>query len=148
MKGISPLIAAVLLIAFAISVGAIFGVYIIPFMKHQTGKVGEEGKETVTCSLMNFKIDVGTINTTSGVRMVVENIGSGKVSGLKLIAYNSTGSYILLTNATTIDEGGVTNLENDTLIININKIKVKSITCAGKESTAVNQSGGWKLSFD
>lgn len=49
-KGISPLIATVLLIAFTVSVAAILGVWIPSFTKEHTESVGEHAGREITCA--------------------------------------------------------------------------------------------------
>jgi flagellin-like protein len=50
MKGISPLIAAVLLIAFTVAIGGIVSVFFTSFTKQTTGSVGSQGQQLITCS--------------------------------------------------------------------------------------------------
>lgn len=49
-KGVSPFIASVLLIAFAIAVAGIYSGWITSFTEETTEKVGERSEKRVTCS--------------------------------------------------------------------------------------------------
>jgi flagellin-like protein len=49
MKGISPLIAAVLLIAFTVAIGGIVSVFFTSFTKQTTGSVSSSGQSLVGC---------------------------------------------------------------------------------------------------
>jgi flagellin-like protein len=50
MKGISPLIATVLLIAFTVAVGGIISVWLTGFTRTQTQAVGSQASISITCS--------------------------------------------------------------------------------------------------
>ena len=49
LKGISPLIGTVLLVAFTIAVAGIISAWIIPYTKRQTALVGEEAETQTYC---------------------------------------------------------------------------------------------------
>ena len=63
-KGISPLIAAVLLIAFTIAVAAIVGSFFTAFTKTTTGGVETQTRGATECA--GVYIDVVTYNSTNG----------------------------------------------------------------------------------
>lgn len=55
-KGISPLIATVLLIAFTVSVAAILGVWIPSFSREHTEEVGEHASREIYCSYAGISV--------------------------------------------------------------------------------------------
>jgi len=96
MKGISPLIAAVLLIAFTVAVGGIVSIFFTGFTKQTTGGVSSQGQNLVTCSASNPVVDKVYYPLTAGayVNITVSNSGSYNIT-------NMTTS-ISLPNGTTI----------------------------------------------
>ena len=56
MKGLSPLIATVLLIAFTVGVGGIISVWITGFTQTSSKIVSNEGEKQITCR--NGAIDI------------------------------------------------------------------------------------------
>ena len=81
MKGLSPLIATVLLIAFTVGVGGMISLWITGFTQTTTKITGTEGERQVICS--NGAIDLTSIrycgNNISGIirnngRIIIGNI--------------------------------------------------------------------------
>lgn len=81
MKGLSPLVATVLLIAFTVGVGGIISVFVTGFTQSSSKTISTEGERQVICS--NGAIDVTNLrycnNNISGIirntgRITVGNI--------------------------------------------------------------------------
>jgi len=85
MKGISPLIATVLLIAFTIAIAGIVSVFFTSFTKQTTGSVNSQGQNLVTCA--------GSAPTVDQVKYSLAG------TGLTNVTYSNPGSYNL-TNIT------------------------------------------------
>ena len=76
-KGISPLIAAVLLIAFTMAVAGILTAWVTTFTQDTADQTGEAGEELLDCSSARVRIqDAYFNNDTSDVSVVVTNEGS------------------------------------------------------------------------
>ncbi len=71
-KGISPLIAVVLLIAFTIAVGAIIGAWVTTFSRGKTGELSEGAEETLNCAGAGLRFDTDDIGTS---RVLIRNTG-------------------------------------------------------------------------
>ena len=96
LKGISPLVATVLLIAFTVAVGGIVSVWILGFSRTQTSLVGKEAKESIICSYASIALsDVSYCSTTSTLSGKIENTGSVVIGDIKL--------SIILTNGTILE---------------------------------------------
>lgn len=84
MKGLSPLIATVLLIAFTIAVGGLISIWITGFTQTQTQSVGSQATTQITCSNGGIAISsVGFCNSYLTARL--SNIGSISLGNLSLI---------------------------------------------------------------
>lgn len=95
MKGISPLISAVLLIAFTVAVAGIVSIFFTSFTKSTTGSVSSQGGALIACSGSQPTVDLVRYNSTNVSWIIVTYTNPGSV---QLI---SVAAYITLTNATT-----------------------------------------------
>jgi hypothetical protein len=91
LKGISPLISIVLLVALAVAVGAIISTWLFGFTQKQTTTVGERAEESIICSyasllLSNVKYCNGRISGQ------IENTGDISLLIKKLLIIYSNGS--------------------------------------------------------
>ena len=129
-KGISPFIATVLLIAFAIAVASIFGGWLSTFTQTTTEEVQEHSETRVTCTYGGIALEDLEYNKTAA------NF-SGKVENTDIIALGNIDFEIFYTDASrtkldlnmTLYPG-----EKDTFNRNVNKMnttgydKVRVIT--------------------
>jgi flagellin-like protein len=77
MKGISPLLATVLLIAITLTVAAILGSWFTSLTRTQTGIIEQNVKTQVNCSSANLEIvDVTCSNTTQKIQVIITNLGN------------------------------------------------------------------------
>jgi flagellin-like protein len=92
MKGVSPLVASVLLIAFAIAVAGLYSGWITSFTKVTTEQVQEQSEKKVTCSYGGIALDNIKYNKTTG------NI-SGTIENTDLITLGNIDFEIFYANA-------------------------------------------------
>jgi flagellin-like protein len=92
MKGVSPLVASVLLIAFAIAVAGLYSGWITSFTKTTTEEVQEQSEKRVTCSYGGIALDDVKYNRTTG------NM-SGTVENTDLISLGNIDFEIFYANA-------------------------------------------------
>ena len=154
-KGISPLIAAVILIAFVVAVAGIASTFFSGFTKQQQVQVQEKGESTVECALAVVSIDPDTVSNTSvtNVRFVLENTGTVDLTGLKVVTFNATATVTDSTpTPTTISKSDIVTMSADSIvldgIVGLTKIRVTTTTCPGVGTTAENQTAegkGWVL---
>ncbi|MCJ7479212.1 MAG: hypothetical protein MUP63_03495 [Candidatus Nanohaloarchaeota archaeon QJJ-7] len=90
-KGVSPLIAAVLLIAFTMAVAAILTAWVTTFTQEQTEQLGNQSEKQIDCSFAQLEI-FDTNPDTTWVSVAVTNTGT--------VDFNNT-------TVTTISEGSV-----------------------------------------
>ncbi|MDI6825713.1 MAG: hypothetical protein QMD36_00765 [Candidatus Aenigmarchaeota archaeon] len=94
MKGISPVIASVLLIAFTIAVAALYSGWITSFTKRTTEEVGERSEKRVTCTYGGIALDDVKYNQTAG------NLTEGFVENTDIIDLGNIDFEIFYTNGT------------------------------------------------
>jgi flagellin-like protein len=99
MKGVSPLIATVLLIAFTLSIAGLLGGWLSGLTKTQTETLEKSSQETMNCtgSVLNI-ISVLCGNTTSNgkntLRIVIANEGNNALYGFSTFAQIGQKQYI------------------------------------------------------
>lgn len=106
MKGLSPLVATVLLIAFTVGVGGIISVWISGFTQTSSKIVSKEGENQIICS--NGAIDLSNLkycsNNMSGIIKNNGRIDLGNIT-LQIIGTNSSQVSIAL-NSSSGGSGG------------------------------------------
>jgi archaellum component FlaF (FlaF/FlaG flagellin family) len=96
LKGVSEMIAVVLIIAFTVAVGGILSVWILAFSRQQSATVGTEAQLSVFCSYARVAFsDVKYCSTTSRISGNIKNTGSVLLGEVKM--------NIILTNGTVLD---------------------------------------------
>lgn len=103
MKGLSPLIASVLLIAFTVSVAMIIMTWFSSFARGTTENISATGETAVGCSSAGISIEHVYISGTNGV-IVVRNIGFVPLNVTGMIV-NTTGGACTTASATTVGVG-------------------------------------------
>lgn len=91
-KGVSPLIAAVLLIAFTMAVAAILTAWVTTFTQEQTDALGNKSEEQIDCSFGQISI-FSSDDNVNWVNASVENNGQKDFSNVSLTAL-SGGSVL------------------------------------------------------
>lgn len=144
-KGLSPLIAAVLLIAFVMSTGVILSSWIVKFTREEGRDVTERGGKEIDCSYSALTIDVTEYNTTNQrTIMEVENTGRVDLSDFRIqAAYDNntvSGEIKPSDYNVTLKEGGVrffTNTGN--ISSNIDKVSIYSEECPVQSRTWIER---------
>ena len=93
-KGISPLIAAVLLIAFTVAIATLVMGWFSTLTRSTTATVSNKTTDAVACSNAGIGIDDVYIRlnaTESDARVIVKNTGFTSITVTSLQVYNTTG---------------------------------------------------------
>ncbi|MEM0476288.1 MAG: archaellin/type IV pilin N-terminal domain-containing protein [Candidatus Aenigmatarchaeota archaeon] len=85
MKGISPLIATIILIALTIAIAGILGLWAASYVGTQTTQINKSSEEIITieCSAMKFEV-VSCTKNNDQVRIILLNNGPIVINGLKI----------------------------------------------------------------
>ncbi|MBI2133757.1 hypothetical protein HYU11_03690 [Candidatus Woesearchaeota archaeon] len=102
-KGVSPLIATVLLIAFAVALGAVVMNWGRSYTENTAASVKEKSDVDVKCSLdVKLKvieysdkpqICVGEWDANSYINVTLQNIGEKKIEALKVTIFGDSGIF-------------------------------------------------------
>ncbi|MEM5777559.1 MAG: archaellin/type IV pilin N-terminal domain-containing protein [Candidatus Aenigmatarchaeota archaeon] len=108
MKGVSPLIATVLLIAFTLSIAGLLGGWLSGLTKTQTETLEKSSKETMNCTgsvlnIINVVCGNATPNEPNALRIVLANEGNNALYGFSTFAQIENNQYINSTGGPTVD---------------------------------------------
>ncbi len=95
-KGISPLIAAVLLIAFTMTIAAILATWAQTFGEEQLGEAGEEGRMAIDCPRIRLNIERASYNDDDGKidNVILWNRAPEELSDIRFVVYDDDGPVI------------------------------------------------------
>ena len=157
-KGISPLIASVILIAFVIAVAAIAGNFFTGFTEKQKVTVETKGGTLIDCSVTRMEIDPDTINTAaSGLNFIASNLGEEDISNIKIVVFDNASSIDTVTaSPSTLSKSTSIKIENGSAFSSVDPafayyIKLTTTDCPGVDSQANCSTWGatgctkWKL---
>ncbi|MDI6825761.1 MAG: hypothetical protein QMD36_01035 [Candidatus Aenigmarchaeota archaeon] len=106
MKGISPLIASVLLIAFTLGVATIIGTWLASVSKTGTETVGGTFGKEVNCSGVVMDIVDALCHHTTNVTVMIHNIGSMPLTNPSFYM-RTTNQTTCVSNQTDTIPGGI-----------------------------------------
>jgi flagellin-like protein len=95
MKGLSPLISAILLIAISLAVAGIFSGWFTNFVKTTSKSIEDQGSTKITCANAGIVLENVRYNSTSGNLI-------GYIRNTDIVALGDIDIEIFLTNATRI----------------------------------------------
>jgi flagellin-like protein len=151
-KGISPLIAAVILIASVVAVAGIVSNFLTSFTKGRQGEIEEKGESAIDCSVAYFEIDPDTVNFDPGsntTTLTIEVKGESELKDFKMTLYDSNKISNQVTGKNgTFNPGDVVLLNGtvDRSVLNLplTRIRVSSRSCSAISDSVENDtSKGW-----
>jgi flagellin-like protein len=141
LKGISPLIASVLLIAFTLAAATIIGAWMTSTMKSSTDTVGGQLTSNVNCSSNVINLDV-LCHNNNNVTVIVQNIGSASLTNPSFYMKTSDETTCISNQTDTISVGGFAKYEINCTNFAVNKtlnyVKVTAL-CQGVVSISIEK---------
>ena len=130
-KGISPLIATVIIVAFIISLGWIASQFITGYTKKTKSEIEEGGLVDYSGARLEIERDKVSIGQT--IKIPVSNIGDRDLDNLKVIVYNESGPFTFTPTPDSIEVGYTKSLSIPYPGGNITKIEVTSSKIPSKK---------------
>ena len=127
MKGISPLIASVLLIAFTVAVAGILSTWITGFTRQSTETVESESTTQLTCTYGGISLSGLKFNTTS-------NALTGQITNTGTIGLGNIKLQVVYTNKTTMTSV-------------LCQIRSSALNCSDTSTSNITMTPGQVLSF-
>jgi len=95
-KGISPLIASVLLIAFTMTIAGLMAAWATSYVSGQTEKLTEQSETTKSCSGANFRIESDTMKTNTSVTVVLYNSGGVDFTNMNVNMFYTNSTDVII----------------------------------------------------
>lgn len=95
MKGLSPLVATVLLIAFTVGIGGIISIWISGFTQTSSKIVSKEGENQIICS--NGAVDIYNLkycSSTNNISGIIRNNGRIAIGNITMQTIFGNGSMV------------------------------------------------------
>jgi len=143
-KGISPFIAAIILIAFVVAVGAIVSPWFSSFTKEKTANIKDKSEGQIDCIFSSLDFTSSGINynlttTPDWVNITLDNTGSGNLYDFEIsLTVNGSVSVYDSTVASQKTSGNplepgertilITNITDD-IIGTLQKVRVVAKNC-------------------
>ncbi len=133
-NGISPLIAAVLLIAFTMAVAAILTAWVTTFTQETTTEVGDKGQEQIECSFAGLSIyDAVYTSSDDSLTVAIANTGTRDLSDGVSVVLSYADGTVESTNMTGLNTGEVDSVTFSTLGIadtsELSEVRAASTGC-------------------
>jgi flagellin-like protein len=113
MKGISPLIAAVLLIAFTVAIATLIMGWMSAYTRTTTSNVTSQSETAVECGSAAIKINhvyiTGSFGSATGT-VVVENTGFKDFTTVNALIASTNGSTCSTGSSTTLSKGEIKSI--------------------------------------
>lgn len=105
MKGVSPLIASVLLIVFTVAIGAVVLNWMTSYTQGTTERAGTDTSSTIDCAKQILSIENAT-KKNGQITIMIENLGSADAELTNLYVYDDSGNGCEVTISETLPAGG------------------------------------------
>lgn len=102
MKGLSPIVATIILIAFAVAVGGLISIWVTGFATSTTEFTSERGEELTACAGARLKVDIVSANS------IIYSNPSAKII-TNITVYDQAGRNLTF-NASNLSPGQVANI--------------------------------------
>ncbi|QQG39750.1 MAG: hypothetical protein HYS81_05305 [Candidatus Aenigmatarchaeota archaeon] len=141
-KGLSELVSAVLILAFAIAIAVIVSTFSTGFARESIGKTHIEGERTADCNGAGLDILADSIASSGTTLFVtVKNTGLPDLTNVDFVYRNTTDSaYLTVDINETVASGQIKTLQIKGISSPINRI-IMTTGCPGITDTVENVSG-------
>lgn len=139
-KGISPLIAAVLLIAFTLAVAALLTAWVTTFTQDTTDAVGDRSTEVIECSYAGLSVYSVSYNAPF-VNVSVANTGTTALGNVTVVALENgvvVGDTITLEDNEAPVQGDIASVGITGLADQPTAVRASSTACPGVTDTENN----------
>jgi len=150
MKGISPMVAVVLLVAFTVAIGGVLSVFFTSLTTTQTQQVSNQSSSIVKCSSV-LVIDEVKVPSSAGnfsVNVTFSNVGQQNVTGINIEIFFNNGTVPLTIGGGNILLPGQANVNATAAAISnvVSQVRVRGI-CGGNQpvsDTCDSSKACWK----
>jgi len=130
-KGISPVIATVLLILVAVAVTLIVASFVTGMTSEQTAKAKEEAEKAPGAAMFAIK---SCTKTGAQATIVFENLGSKDLNSFTVFCLDASGNTVATVTASPNVAPGATSKVDVTCTTATTRVKARSVTYTNLES--------------
>lgn len=105
-KGISPIIASVLLLAVSLSVVGVFSGWAPQLAQDITDSTENSTMQTIACNEAALEIRSASVDGET-VNIALRNSGSEDLTDITLVAYDSSGNILQQNSGISLDSGSI-----------------------------------------
>ncbi|QQG38925.1 MAG: hypothetical protein HYS32_00460 [Candidatus Woesearchaeota archaeon] len=125
-KGISPLVATVLLIGFTIALGVVIWAWLSGFAEERAGKVGEIAEAELTCGTSSsFKVEQACV-AGKNIKLTIENKANNELKG-----------FVMRIQAENEDNADVVEVDQKIGALEVGIIDIQTDTVEGPETVII-----------
>lgn len=146
-KGISPLIAVILLVAFVVAAAGILSNFVLPFIREEASETTTRGSEDIRCRYANiFITDANWNSTDTKIELTIENKGREDLEDFKATAIRANRTTVEMTldpTDATLHSGDIQTFTNSTALKEcspLDEIVARSDTCPSDARYTVEKS--------
>lgn len=134
IKGISPIVATIILVALTIAIAGILGLWAASYVAQQTTEINQTQEVIkINCHLMKFSIKSCFKETNNKIRLVISNDGRVDINGFIITFFEIEDENIKNLDSKQIDKtikiGMYEILELQTILQKFDKILIRSLQC-------------------
>lgn len=149
-KGMSPLIAAVILIAIVMSIAFVISGFLSDMVRQREHEAIEGAERTMECAEINLEVRTGSINEhNDDLTFLLTNRNNFRVVGLRVATYDDDGDVEMDLEP---EPSHLEPLETAEITVNEtvdepNRIEIRNMYCPNFEIAMVKEYGEWGPDF-
>ncbi len=152
VKGISPLVAAVILVALVMTIAVLFSGFLTGFVRENIFETEQETGELIDCTGMFIDIDLDSVDVDEEedeVSFILDYKNGVNLTGIIVATYNEEGDVESDTNPepSEIQSHVPKRVTANVTVDDPNKIRVLSEHCPGNELFIAKDNGDWTYEF-
>lgn len=148
-KGVSPLIAAVILVAIVMTTAVLVSGFLSDFVGQREQDARDDAQRTIDCTRINLEIDIESININDDLTFFLSNRNDFPVRGVRIITYEGE----TVETDTSPDPENLETLETQRITVNETvddpeRIEVRNKYCPNFQLTVVEDwKGDWQMEY-
>lgn len=148
-KGVSPLIAAVILVAIVTTTAVLISSFLNDFVGEREQRARDDADRTLDCTAINLEVDTDSINMNGDLTFFLNNRNDFPVRGIRVITYeNESVETDISPDPENLDSLVTKKITVNETVSDPEEIKVRNKYCPNFEVTvAKNWEGDWEEKY-
>lgn len=148
-KGVSPLIAAVILVAIVTTTAVLISGFLSDFVGEREQRARDDADRTLDCTEINLEVDTESIEMDDNLTFFLNNRNDFPIQGIRVITYdNQTVETDMSPDPENLDTLVTEKIRVNETVNDPEKITVRNKYCPNFEVTvAKNWKGEWEKEY-